>query len=186
MSYIAVIVGSLRKDSINLKLAKALINLAASQHDQLPFQLIDISELPLYNEDLWESPPLAVLNFKNKLTLAKGVLLVSPEYNRGMTAPIKNAIDWASRPNGQSVWTAKPVGIVGTSPGKAGTMAAQTQLRPVMVGLGCVVMGQPEVCLQFEAEAFGAQGDVINERTQQFLLKYVQAFQLWTDKHAAV
>lgn len=185
MSYIAVIVGSLRKDSINLKLAKALAKLAEDPQVQLPYQLIDISGLPLYNEDLWENPPPAVLQFKNEITAANGVLLVSPEYNRGITGPLKNAIDWASRPTGGNIWPHKPVGIVGASPGKAGAMAAQTQLRAIMVGLDTYVMGQPEVFLQFDAEAFGEQSDITNEKTRQFLFKYVQAFDHWVNQCAS-
>lgn len=183
MTKIAVIVGSIRRDSINLKLAKSLSKLAASLAQPLQFEFLNIAALPLYNEDLWENPPQAVLDFKAAVKAADGVLLVSPEYNRSITAPLKNALDWGSRPGGGSVWPKKPVGIVGASPGKVGTAVAQTTLRAIMVGLDTRVLSQPEVFLQFEKDAFGENDEVVNERTKEFLTKYVQALAQWVDTH---
>jgi chromate reductase len=185
MTTIAVIVGSLRQDSINLKLAKALAKLAAGLEQPLNFEFLNIAALPLYNEDLWSSPPQAVLDFKAAVKNADGVLLVSPEYNRSITAPLKNALDWGSRPFGDSVWPKKPVGIVGASPGKAGAIVAQTLLRSILVGLDTRLLAQPEVFLQFEKEVFADNDDVVNERTREFLNKYVKALAQWVAEHSA-
>lgn len=183
MTTIAVIVGSIRKESINLKLAKALAKLAGNLDQPLTFEFLNIAALPLYNEDLWENPPQAVLDFKASVKNADGVLLVSPEYNRSITAPLKNALDWGSRPYGDSVWPKKPVGIVGASPGKAGAIVAQTLLRSILVGLDTRVLAQPEVFLQFEKDAFAENHDVVNEHTREFLNKYVTALAGWVAEH---
>ena len=114
MHTVAVIVGSLRRESINLRFAKALAKLA---EPTLAFRLVELGDVPLYNEDLWAHPPEGVTRLKRELEAADAVLFVTPEYNRGVPALVKNVIDWGSRPYGKNSWASKPGAIVGTSPG---------------------------------------------------------------------
>jgi len=127
MSYhIAVVVGSLRRDSTNRQLAKALISLAPSDFS---FEFLDIGSLPLYSQDYDDDFPEVARNFKQKIQAANGLLFVTPEYNRSMPGVLKNALDWGSRPWGHSVWGGKPGAVIGTSPGATGTALAQQHLR---------------------------------------------------------
>ncbi|MET0985324.1 MAG: NAD(P)H-dependent oxidoreductase, partial [Steroidobacteraceae bacterium] len=142
MYSVAVLVGSLRRDSINKKLAHALAKLGQGKLD---FRLVEIGDLPLYNEDIWVNPPPSITRFKQAIEGADAVLLVSPEYNRGTTGVLKNAIDWGSRPYGKSSWVGKPVALAGASMGATGTALAQASLRQTMIILDTVVMGLPEV-----------------------------------------
>ena len=132
MAKVAVLVGSLRKESINLAYAKALMKLGASRFD---FDLVEIGDMPLYNEDLWENPPEAVLRFKSRIEAADAVLFVNPEYNRSITPAMKNAVDWGSRPWGKSSWTGKPAAITGATPGAIGTAVAQAHLRSITTSI---------------------------------------------------
>lgn len=172
----AIIVGSLRRDSINKKLAHALAKLASGR---LECRFIEIGDLPLYNEDLWNQPPQNVLRLKQQIEAADAVLLVTPEYNRGTTPAMKNAIDWASRPPGKSSWTGKPLGIVGASPGAIGTAVAQSDLRESMLTLGTVVMGLPELYLTFKEGLIDEQHEVTDENTRKRLAGYVDKFVDW-------
>src|SRR5580765_851909 len=133
MHTVAVIVGSLRRESINLRFAKAIAKLA---EPTLAFELVELADVPLYNEDLWAAPPEGVTRMKREIETADAVLFVTPEYNRGIPAVVKNVIDWGSRPYGKSSWPNKPAAIVGTSPGAIGTAVAQSQLRGILVGCG--------------------------------------------------
>ncbi len=151
MTKVAVIVGSLRRESINRTLAEALSAIAGPRLD---LELVEVGDLPLYNEDLWADPPAAVLDFKEALSRANAVLFVTPEYNRYFTPAIKNAVDWGTRPRGQNAWLGKPAAICGASPGPIGTAAAQASLRGLLVTCGMVVMGIPELMLTFDASAF--------------------------------
>jgi chromate reductase len=123
---VAVVVGSLRRGSINRKFAESIGKLAA---DRLRFHFIEIGDLPLYNDDLWESPPQSVLRLKREIEAADGIVFVTPEYNRSFSPAIKNAIDRASRPKGQNSWEAKPAAIIGASPGTIGAAVGQNALR---------------------------------------------------------
>jgi chromate reductase, NAD(P)H dehydrogenase (quinone) len=135
---IAVIVGSNRRDSINRKLAQALIRLGAGKFDA-SFARID--DLPMYNQDNEGNLPSEVVRFKNELARADGVLIVTPEHDRSIPAALKNAIDWGARPWGKNSWTGKPAFITGTSPGAIGSALAQQHLRSVMTGLGMILLG---------------------------------------------
>jgi len=172
MPRIAVLVGSLRRESINAVYAKALQKLAAGRLD---FQFVDM-DLPLYNNDLWDNPPAKVLALKEAIKSADGVLIVTPEYNRSMPAVTKNAIDWASRPYGESAWAGKAVAITGASPGSQGTAVAQSQLRSVMTILGTHVLSDPEVYISFKPEVFAADGTVLNDGTAKFLTGFLDKF----------
>jgi chromate reductase len=176
----AIIVGSLRKDSTNLKLAKALARLGADRFDA---QFIQIGDLPLFNQDLEENFPAAATRMKNEIKNADAVLLVTPEYNRSMPAPLKNAIDWASRPYGQNSFAGKPAAIIGTSPGAIGTACAQHNLRPTLAYLDVILMSQPEAYIQFREGLIDNNGIISSPDTQKFLQKYVDAFAAWTIRH---
>ena len=178
MLKLAVLVGSLRRESINATYAKALEKLGAGRFD---FHHVDM-DLPLYNNDLWENPPAKVLALKDAIKTADGVLIVTPEYNRSVPAVTKNAIDWASRPYGESAWAGKAVAITGASPGGQGTAVAQSQLRSTLAILGTHVLGDPEVYITFKPEVFAADGTVLNEGTAKFLTGFLDKFAALIEK----
>lgn len=174
MTKIAIIVGSIRKDSSNLKLAKALEKLGA---DKFSVTHVRIDDLPLFNQDLESNPPASVVRLKKEIDSADGVLFVTPEYNRSIPGVLKNAIDWASRPYGKNSFAGKPAAICGTSPGAIGTAVAQAHLRSVVAGfLDAVLMGQPELYLTFKEGLIDADGAVSNPDTQKFLQGFVDKF----------
>ena len=182
MAKVAVLVGSLRKESINLAYAKALMKLGASRFD---FELVDLGGLPLYNEDLWENPPEAVLRFKQQVEAADAVLFVNPEYNRSITPAMKNAVDWGSRPWGKSSWTGKPAAITGATPGAIGTAVAQAHLRSITTSiLDMVVMASPEVYLSVKPGTFEENGDIANDQTREFLDGFLDKFAAFVAKQA--
>jgi chromate reductase len=178
MQTIAVLVGSLRRESINAAYARGLEKLAAGQ---FAFDFVDM-DLPLYNNDLWANPPAKVLALKDTIKSVRGVLIVTPEYNRSLPAVTKNAIDWASRPYGESAWAGKAVAITGASPGSQGTAVAQSQLRGIMTILGTHVLSDPEVYISYKPELFAADGTVINDGTAKFLKGFLDAFAALIDK----
>lgn len=178
MHNILVLVGSLRAQSINKKYAHALEKLAAGKH---AFTYADL-DLPLYNDDLWASRPEKVVKLKDQITKADGILFVTPEYNRSLPAATKNAVDWASRPFGQSVWAGKAVAITGASPGAIGTAVAQSQLRSSLVILETHVMGGPEVYFTFKPDVIDDDGNVLNDRTAQFLTGFIDRFDAWVSQ----
>ncbi len=177
MTTISVIVGSLRRESINLKLAKALIKLAAEHHSPYHFKLVEIAGLPLYNEDLWENVPAAVTTFKATLKESAGLLFVSPEYNRTISSPLKNALDWGSRPPTDNSWGHKPAAMLGASTGQIGTAVAQSHLRSVLPILNIQLMGQPEVYLKFEDGLINERYEITNDKTKVFLQKFLTQFE---------
>lgn len=183
MSKIAVIVGSLRKDSYNKKLGKALEKLAAGQ---MEFVFVDIGSLPLFNQDLEASVPVSVTKLKSDVESADGVLFITPEYNRSIPGVLKNAIDWGSRPYGKSSWAGKPAAICGTSPGAIGTAVAQNHLRAITGGfLDMPTMGQPEMYIGYKDEYFDADNNVVNEGTKKFLQGFIDKFAGWVELHSA-
>ena len=171
---IAVLVGSLRKESLNAKLAAALARLAPPE---LSFQRVQIGDLPLYNQDDDASPAPSVVRLKGQVAAAQGVLFVTPEYNRSIPGVLKNAIDHGSRPYGHSVWVGKPAGVAGISPGAPGTSMAQQHLRNMLAYLDMPTLGQPEVFLQYKEGLFDAAGG-IGEASRGFL-------QGWMDRYVA-
>jgi chromate reductase len=182
MHQVAVIVGSLRRDSINRRFANALARLAGPA---LQLTLLDLSDLPLYNEDLWQAPPESVLRLKRELAAAAAVLFVTPEYNRGMPAVTKNVVDWGSRPMGESAWLGKPAAIVGTSPGAIGTAVAQSQLRGVLVGCGARLLGHPEVYFQTRPGLIADDFTVTDEKSRGFLAGFLAKFAAHIEPGAA-
>jgi chromate reductase len=169
---IAVIVGSNRRESINRKLAQALIKLGAGKFDA---KIIRIDDLPLYNQDNEGSLPPEVSRFKDEIRKADGVLIVTPEHNRSMPTALKNAIDWGARPFGTSVWPGKPGFITGTSPGAIGTALVQANLRTVMLGLGMTLLGG-ESYVQFKPNLIDDQGNIADDSTKKFLQDFVDRF----------
>lgn len=178
---IAVIVGSLRRDSFNRKLADALAKLAPSEFS---FEQVPIGDLPLYNQDDDAQPAESVKRFKAAIAAAQGLLFVTPEYNRSMPGVLKNAIDHASRPYGQSVWKGKPAGIIGVSVGAIGTALAQQHLRNVLAYLDVPTLGQPEAFIQAKEGLFDEAGN-IGAASRQFLQDWMNQYVAWVKRHAA-
>jgi chromate reductase len=177
---IAVIVGSLRKDSFNRHLADALVKLAPPEFS---FSRVEIGDLPLYNQDDDDHPAETVVRMKKEITAAHGILIVTPEYNRSIPGVLKNALDHGSRPTGRSVWTGKPAGIIGVSPGNSGTAMCQQHLRNVLSYLDVAVMRQPEAYLQMREGMFGNEGN-IGPASRQYLQNWMDHYVAWIRKYA--
>ncbi len=177
---IAVVVGSLRRDSFNRKLATALAKLAPAEFS---FGQVKIDDLPLYNQDDDARPAEAVKRLKAEITAARGLLFVTPEYNRSVPGVLKNAIDHASRPYGQSVWGGKPAGVIGVSVGAVGTAVAQQHLRNVLAYLDVPTLGQPEAFIQAKEGLFDASGD-IGPDSRKFLQGWMDRYVAWVRQHA--
>lgn len=177
---IAVIVGSLRKDSINRKLATGLAGLAPKEFS---FKQLEIGDLPLYNQDDDAQPAAAVKRLKSEILAAQGLLFVTPEYNRSIPGVLKNALDHASRPYGQSAWAGKPGAVIGASIGAAGTAMAQQHLRNVLAYLDVPTMGQPEAFVQMREGMFDENGN-IGKDSKEFLQKWIDKYVAWIKKHA--
>jgi chromate reductase len=177
---IAVLVGSLRKESINRKVALALAQLAPAN---LKLNIVEIGELALYNEDLdGATPPAAYTTFRQQLAAADGVLFVTPEYNRSVPAALKNAIDVGSRPYGQSAWSGKPGAVISVSPGAIGGFGANHHLRQSLVFLNVPCMQQPEAYLGGAGSAFDESGK-LSEKTKPFLQAFIDAYGHWVEQH---
>lgn len=177
---IAVIVGSLRKESFNARLANGLIRLAPPE---LSFHQVRIDDLPLYNQDDDDNPAASVKRLKNEIAAADGVLFVTPEYNRSMPGVLKNALDHGSRPYGQSAWAGKPAGIIGASVGVIGTALAQQHLRNVLAYLDMPTMGQPETFVHVHDGLFEDNGD-LGHGKYQFMGNWIQTFARFVALHA--
>jgi chromate reductase, NAD(P)H dehydrogenase (quinone) len=178
---IGLIIGSLRRDSFNRRLANALVKLAPPG---LTFREIGIGDLPLYNQDDDGNPHPNVKRLKSEVRAADAVLFVTPEYNRSMPGVLKNALDHASRPYGQSAWAGKPAGVVGISVGAAGTAMAQQHLRNVLAYLDMPAVGQPEIFLQQRDDLFDADGRIANEGLRKLLQGWLQRFADWVSQLA--
>jgi len=176
---VAVLVGSLRKDSINRKLALAL---AKAAPERLKLKIVEIGDLPLYNEDIdGDTPPAAYDRFRGELKAADAVLFITPEYNRSVPGCMKNAIDVASRPYGQSAFGTKPTAVLSASPGAVGGFGANHHLRQSLVFLNMPCMQQPEAYLGKAGSFFDEQG-ATSESIQPFLDKFINAFDQWVAK----
>jgi len=181
MKKVAVFVGSLHAESINIEFAKALAKLADSS---LEFNFIEISDLPHYDDAHWASPPASVLRLKDDIAAADAVLFVTPEFNRSIPGMLKNAIDWGSRPWGQNSWAGKPGSIIGTTPGATGTSAAQAHLRSIMVILEVALLGQPEVYFQTTPGLIDGDFEITDAETRAFLEGYLSRFEAWIERLA--
>lgn len=175
---VAVVVGSLRKESLNRKMAKALIELAPAA---LKLEIVEIGDLALYNEDLEANLPPAWSTFRERIRRAEAVIFVTPEYNRGVPGVLKNAIDVGSRPYGKSVWEGKPAAVVSVSPGAIGGFGANHHLRQSLVFLNMPVLQQPEAYIGGAGKMFDADGKLTNGDTRGFLSKILTAFAAWVE-----
>ena len=180
---IAVLVGSLRKESFSRKTAKALAELAPSP---LKLDIVEIGQLPHYNADLeTASPPTEWVRFRDRTRAADGVIFVTPEYNRSIPGTLKNAIDVGSRPSGQSVFNKKPAGIVSVSPGAVGAFGANHHLRQALVFLNMPTLQQPEAYVGGADKLFDETGRLSIDSTRAFLSKFMQAFAAWVERNPA-
>jgi chromate reductase, NAD(P)H dehydrogenase (quinone) len=179
---IAVVVGSLRRDSFNRKLASAIAKLAPLEFS---FKQVQIDDLPLYNQDDDANQAESVKRLKNEIKAAQGLLFVTAEYNRSIPGVLKNAIDHASRPYGQNVWEGKPAGVLGASIGVIGTAMAQQHLRNVLAYLNVPTLGQPEAFIQAKDGLFDEAGN-IGAGSKQFLQNWMDRYVAWVKKHAGM
>jgi chromate reductase len=178
---IAVVVGSLRKDSLNRKLANAVTKLAPPEFS---FTNVDIDGLPLYNQDDDTNQTESVMRLKAEILASQGILFVTPEYNRSIPGVLKNAIDHASRPYGQSAWTGKPAGVLGISSGPIGTALAQQHLRNILAHMDVPTLGQPEAFIQAKEGLFDETGN-IGPASRKFLQSWMDRYVAWVKKHTA-
>ncbi len=179
MAHIAVVVGSLRAASFNRQLAEAMTRLPAAEGHAFAF--LEIGDLPLYNQDDDASPPEQAVRLKREIRAADGVMFVTPEYNRSIPGVLKNAIDHASRPYGDSAWAGKPAGVIGVSPGAAGTAMAQQHLRNVLAYLDMPTLGQPEAFVQWKDGL--VEGGQIGSASRDFLNGWMEGFVQLVEAH---
>ena len=178
---IAIVVGSLREGSINRKIARSM---CAVRGDNLECAMVEIGDLPLYNQEYDALPeqPAPYVRFREQIAAADGILFCTPEYNRGVPGVLKNAIDVGSRPYGRSVWNKKPAAIISASPGAIGGFGANHQLRQACVFLDMPVMQQPEAYLGHVGEdAFGEDGLLKEGPLKDLVAKLAHAFHDWVD-----
>jgi chromate reductase len=178
---IAVIVGSLRRDSLNRRLANAIVKLAPPEFS---FQQLQIGDLPLYTQDDDAHQSAPVKRLKSEIAGSQGLLFVTAEYNRSIPGVLKNAIDHASRPYGQNSWARKPAGVLGVSPGAIGTAVAQQHLRLVLAYLDVPALGQPEAFIQAKEGLFDEAGN-IGTGSKAFLQGWMDHYVEWVKKLAA-
>jgi chromate reductase, NAD(P)H dehydrogenase (quinone) len=178
---IGVIVGSLRKESWNRKLALALIKLAPAS---LNMEIVEIGQLPLYNQDPDDhgQPPKEWTAYREHMKTVDGFLFVTPEYNRSVPAPLKNAIDVGSRPYGKSIWSGKPCAVISASPGAIGGFGANQHLRQSFVFLDMPCMQQPEAYISNVSHLFDAESNISKKESQDFLRKFMEAYANWVAK----
>lgn len=184
MTHVAVIVGSLRKESWTRKVANAVIELAPAS---LQMEHVEIGALPHYNQDLeTATPPAEWVAFRERMRGMQAVLFATPEYNRSVPGVLKNAIDVGSRPYGKSVWSGKPAAVMSVSPGQIGAFGANHHLRQSLVFLDMPVMQQPEAYIGGADKLFDAGGTLTNDTTRAFLTKYVATFATWIERTVAL
>lgn len=170
---VGYLVGSLSKNSINRILSKALLKVAP---DDLEFTEIPIRDLPLFNQDVEMDPPQSVTDLKWAIESSQAVLIVTPEYNRSIPGPLKNALDWASRPYGQNSFDHVPAAVIGASPGNIGTALAQQGVRGVLSFCNARQMTAPEAYIKFNPDIFQADGEVTDEATRAILTTFMAEF----------
>ncbi|GLQ55141.1 NADPH-dependent FMN reductase [Devosia nitrariae] len=176
---VGYLVGSIARQSINRKLAMALVKLAP---DELKMQEIPIRDLPFYSYDHDNDYPEVARQFKQAIAAVDAVLFVTPEYNRSIPGVLKNAIDWASRPFGQNAFTRKPSAVIGTSPGSIGTAVAQQHMRSVLGYCNSPQMNAVEAYIQFTPDLIDDDGNIATESTREFLSKYLAEFRQFIER----
>ena len=180
---VGYLIGSLATQSINRKLAKALIRLAPAG---LEFNEISFKDMPLYSYDYDDDYPPVARAFKEEITASDAILFVTPEYNRSIPGGLKNAIDWASRPYGTNAFTRKPSAVIGTSPGAIGTAVAQQSLRSVLSFCNSPQMNAPEAYIQFKPGMITDEGEVTVPETETFLRDFMSAFHVFIGRVLSV
>ena len=176
---IVTIVGSLRKESHTLKVAKALAKLTPAS---LKLDVTTLHDISFFNQDLEASPPADWVAFREKLQKSSGVLFVTPEYNRSIPGVLKNAIDVGSRPYSKSSFLGKPTGIISNSPGPLGGVSAAKHLQNILPGISGPIMGQPETYLTGIGDAFDDKGELVKEALQKVLQQYLEAFAAFVER----
>lgn len=178
---IAVIVGSLRRESLNRRLADAVVRLAPSS---FRFTVSRIGDLPLYDQDDDDRPADSVQRLRTEVAAAQGLLFVTPEYNRSIPGVLKNALDHVSRPYGHNLWAGKPAGVLGASVGPIGTAMAQQHLRNILAYLDVPTLGQPEAFVHAKEGLFDAEGN-IGPASRPFLQGWMDCYAAWVRRFAA-
>ena len=173
MLKIAILVGSTRRDSINRKLANALVKLGDGRFEPI---WVRIDDLPLFNQDDEKTPPPSVVRMKEEIQSADGLLFVTPEHNRSIPSALKNAIDWATRPGGANVLSGKPSAVAGTSQGAVSAAIAQVHLKNILLTLTRGVLGQPECYIRWDEKLIDADSSIPNDGTRKFLTGYIDRF----------
>jgi chromate reductase len=176
---IGVLVGSLRKESLNRKMANALTHM---QPAALQLEIVEIGQLPMYNQDLDENPPKEWVEFRNRIKSFDGILFVTPEYNRSVPAVLKNAIDVGSRPYGKSVWNGKPTAVMSVSPSAMGGFGSNHHLRQSLVFLNMPVMQQPEAYVGGADKLFNERGEISQDKTREFLQGFINGYAGWIER----
>jgi chromate reductase len=176
---VAVIVGSLRKESFSLKIAKAFAKIAPPS---LKLEIVTLHGLSFFNQDLEATPPADWVTFRETIQKSDAVLFVTPEYNRSISGVLKNAIDVGSRPYGKSSFNGKPVGIVANSPGALGGVCAAMHLKSILPGISGPIMQQPEIYLNGVGDAFDDKGNLTKEALEKVLKDYIAAFAAWIER----
>jgi chromate reductase, NAD(P)H dehydrogenase (quinone) len=176
---IAVVVGSIRKESFTLKIANALAKLAP---DTLKLDVVTLNGISFFNQDLEATPPADWLAFREKVQQSNGVLFVTPEYNRSISGVLKNAIDVGSRPYGKSSFLGKPIGIISNSPSPLGGVSAAKHLQNILPGITGPILGQPEIYLNGVGDAFDDKGNLTKESMQKVMQQYLDAFAAFVEK----
>ncbi len=179
---IAVLVGSLRAGAFSRMAANALVGLAP---ETMRLEIVEIGDLPFYNEDVEADPPQSWTDFRQRIKRADGILFVTPEYNRSMPAALKNAIDVGSRPYGASVWDGKPGAVGSVSPGAIGGFGANHAVRQAVVFLNVPLMPAPEAYWGNAATFFDEHGELINEGTKKVMTRFINAYAVWVERFAA-
>lgn len=177
---IAVVVGSLRKESFNARLGQAI---ASTLPEGFEAQFIEIGDLPLYNQDEDYTPAPSVARLRQEIKGSDAVIFITPEYNRSIPGVLKNALDHASRPWGESVWQGKPAGVIGVAIGAMGTALAQQHLRNILAALNMPTMAQPEAFIHYNENFFDGQG-AVGAQSRDFVQNWVNAFAAWVRIHA--
>jgi chromate reductase len=177
---IVVLVGSLRRESLTRKVARAMISLAPPS---LALRELDLAPLAMYNPDLEEEVPAPWAEFRRDVKAADGALFFTPEYNRSVPAVIKNAIDIASRPGGHGVWNGKPGAVVSVTPFSLGAFGANHHLRQALVYVNVLAMAQPEAYIARAGDLFDQEGKLINDSSREFFRKFMNAFADWVERN---
>lgn len=178
---VVVLVGSLRKDSFNRKIARALAQLAPAN---LKLEIVEIRDLTFYDQDLDEKPPASWVAFRERIKRADAVLFVTPEYNRSVPGVLKNAVDIGSRPYGHNVFDGKPTGVISVTIGTTGAFGANHHLRQTLAYLNAPTLGQPEVYISAASTLMNAAGEVTNDKTREILTNFGAKFAAWIERFA--